>query len=255
MKTLFLASAAAAALFAAPAVAQDAIGSVGVSYANPSIDTDFGDAEADVWTVDGTVALPMNDWTVALNGSVDYVEAFDESDTSGAAAAHFTRMFAPDVRAGAFAGVSNLGNEELWTAGVEAQKYLAQATLTGQIAYTNADDLLEGVDADIWTVGVDAAFYLTPQLRLNAGASYNNVDTDFGDGDAWTYGVGGEYEFANSPFSLTAGYTRADIESVDLDVDSWTIGLRYSFGGGIQARDRAGASLGSPAMTSILAGF
>ena len=44
MKTLFLASAAAAALFAAPAVAQDAIGSVGVSYANPSIDTDFGDA-------------------------------------------------------------------------------------------------------------------------------------------------------------------------------------------------------------------
>ena len=203
MKTLFLASAAAAALFAAPAVAQDAIGSVGVSYANPSIDTDFGDAEADVWTVDGTVALPMNDWTVTLNGSVDYVEAFDESDTSGAAAAHFTRMFAPDVRAGAFAGVSNLGNEELWTAGVEAQKYLAQATLTGQIAYTNADDLLEGVDADIWTVGVDAAFYLTPQLRLNAGASYNNVDTDFGDGDAWTYGVGGEYEFANSPFSLT----------------------------------------------------
>ena len=145
MKTLFLASAAAAALFAAPAVAQDAIGSVGVSYANPSIDTDFGDAEADVWTVDGTVALPMNDWTVTLNGSVDYVEAFDESDTSGAAAAHFTRMFAPDVRAGAFAGVSNLGNEELWTAGVEAQKYLAQATLTGQIAYTNADDLLEGL--------------------------------------------------------------------------------------------------------------
>ena len=106
-----------------------------------------------------------------------------------------------------------------------------------------------------------AALFAAPAVAQDAigsvGVSYANpsIDTDFGDGDAWTYGVGGEYEFANSPFSLTAGYTRADIESVDLDVDSWTIGLRYSFGGGIQARDRAGASLGSPAMTSILAGF
>ena len=37
MKTILLAT-AAAALFAAPAFAQDAIGSVGVTYSNPSIE-------------------------------------------------------------------------------------------------------------------------------------------------------------------------------------------------------------------------
>ena len=58
LKTLFLASAAAAALFAAPAVAQDAIGSVGLTYSNPSVEIAGEDFDADVWTVDGTVAIP-----------------------------------------------------------------------------------------------------------------------------------------------------------------------------------------------------
>ena len=71
--------------------------------------------------------------------------------------------------------------------------------------------------------------------------------------DAWTYGVGAEYEIENSPFSVGASYTRADIESVD--VDTWSVGLRYSFGGGLQARDRAGANLGVSAITSVLGAF
>jgi len=62
--------------------------------------------------------------------------------------------------------------------------------------------------------------------------------------------VGAEYEFENTPFSLGAAYTRADIDS--LDVDTWSVGLRYSFGGGLQARDRAGANLGVSAISSVL---
>ena len=38
----------------------------------------------------------------------------------------------------------------------------------------------------------------------------------------------------------------------DLDVDSWNIGLRYSFGGGLQARDRAGAALPGSGVMGIL---
>ena len=49
MKTILLAT-AAAALFAAPAFAQDAIGSVGVTYSNPSIEVAGDDVDADVWT-------------------------------------------------------------------------------------------------------------------------------------------------------------------------------------------------------------
>ena len=101
MKTILLAT-AAAALFAAPAFAQDAVGSVGVTYSNPSIEVAGNDVDADVWTVDGTVALPAADWTVTLNGAVDYTKAFGEEDVTGVAAAHLTKMWTSDVRAGAF---------------------------------------------------------------------------------------------------------------------------------------------------------
>lgn len=250
MKTLFLASAAAAALFAAPALAQDAIGSVGLTYSNPSVEIAGDDFDADVWTVDGTVAIPANNWTVTFNGAIDYAKAYGEDDTTGAAAAHLTTMVAGDVRVGGFVAGNGIGSgDTVYTVGAEAQKYLAGSTLTGVVAYTSADDL----DADIWTVGGDAAFYVMPNLRLNAGVSYNNVDAQFGDVDAWTYGVGGEYEFTGTPFSVAAGYTRADIDSID--VDTWSLGLRYSFGGGLQARDRAGAGLNVSSIASVLGGL
>lgn len=250
MKTLFLASAAAAALVAAPALAQDAIGSVGLTYSNPSVEIAGDDFDADVWSVDGTVAIPANNWTVTFNGAIDYAKAFGEDDTTGAAAAHLTTMVAGDVRVGGFVAGDGIGSgDTVYTVGAEAQKYLAGSTLTGVVAYTSADDL----DADIWTVGGDAAFYVMPNLRLNAGVSYNNVDAQFGDVDAWTYGVGGEYEFTGTPFSVAAGYTRADIDSID--VDTWSLGLRYSFGGGLQARDRAGAGLNVSSIASVLGGL
>jgi len=248
MKTILLAT-AAAALFAAPAFAQDAIGSVGVTYSNPSIEVAGDDVDADIWTVDGTVALPAQDWTVTLNGAIDYTKAFGEEDTSGAAAAHLTKLWTSDVRAGAFVAANGIGTgDSVWTVGAEAQKYMAGSTLTGLVAWTDADA------GDIWTVGGDAAFYVMPNLRLNAGVAYNNVDVNVGDSvDAWTYGVGAEYEFENTPFSVGASYTRADVDSVD--VDTWSLGLRYSFGGGLQARDRAGANLGVSAITSVLGAF
>lgn len=250
MKTLFLASAAAAALFAAPALAQDAVGSVGLTYSNPSVEIAGDDFDADVWTVDGTVAIPANNWTVTFNGAIDYAKAYGEDDTTGAAAAHLTTLVAGDVRVGGFVAGNGIGSgDTVYTVGAEAQKYLAGSTLTGVVAYTSADDL----DADIWTVGGDAAFYVMPNLRLNAGVSYNNVDAQFSDVDAWTYGVGGEYEFTGTPFSVAAGYTRADIDSID--VDTWSLGLRYSFGGGLQARDRAGAGLNVSSIASVLGGL
>jgi hypothetical protein len=247
MKTILLAS-AAATLFAAPAFAQDAIGSVGVTYSNPSIEVAGTDVDADIWTVDGTVALPVQDWTVTLNGAVDYTKALGQEDTSGAAAAHLTKLWTSDVRAGAFVAANGIGTgDTVWTVGAEAQKYLAGSTLTGLVAWTDADA------GDIWTVGGDAAFYVMPNLRLNAGVAYNNVDVTGGSVDAWTYGVGAEYEFENTPFSVGASYTRADVDTVD--VDTWSLGLRYSFGGGLQARDRAGANLGVSAITSVLGAF
>ena len=129
---------------------------------------------------------------------------------------------------------------------------------------------------------------LRPFVGLGAGANY--VNTDFAGRMRATPGVSFVADDSSTKFAaqaiagvafavgeranidLTYRYLTSDLEfdsvtagagapafgTFDGDYDeshTVTLGLRYSFGGGIQARDRAGASLGSPAMTSILAGF
>lgn len=244
MKSLLLVTSALAAFAAAPALAQDGpIGSVGVSYGNTEIDLGGVGGDADSWAVDGVVAMPaFGEWTVTLAGNAGEFE--DADDTTVAGTAHLTTLVGSDLRVGGFLGAADVADETALTGGFEVQKYLSRATLTGVVAYTTADD----VDLDAWSVGGDAAFYVTDALRLNAGVSWMTIDD--ADVDGVTYGVGAEYQIASTPFSATAGYSHSDIE--DLDVDSWTVGLRYSFGGGLQARDRAGAALPGSGVMGLL---
>lgn len=244
MKSLFLATAAVAALAAAPALAQDGpVGSIGASYGNSEVD--LGGVSADAYAVDGVVAMPaFGDWTVTLAGAATQADDGADDDTAFVGTAHLTTVVGSDLRVGGFVGAADVADETALTTGFEVQKYLSRATLTGVVAYTTADD----VDLDAWSVGGDAAFYVTDALRLNAGVSWMTIDD--ADVDGVTYGVGAEYQIASTPFSVTAGYSHSDIE--DLDVDSWTVGLRYSFGGGLQARDRAGAALPGSGVMSLL---
>lgn len=234
MKKVFFASVAAATLFAAPALAQNAIGSVGGAYMHN--DTEGFDTDGAL--LDASVATPaFGDWTVTFNASAVYADSDFGDETMASGAVHLTRMFGQDVRAGGFIGLTDVGGENDFSIGGEIQKYLPRSTLTGLVAYTDADG------ADVWSLAGDAAFYATPALRLNAGLSYHNIDAGGGDADVWSLGLGAEYEFTGTPFSLTGGYERTEIEGGP-DSDTFMIGLRYSFGGGQQARDRAGANLG-----------
>ena len=236
MKTLLLAT-AAVSMFAAPALAQDAIGSVGVAYVNSSInDTDF---ESEGAVVDGNVAMPaFGAWTVTLDAAATFADSDLSDDTTLRGSAHLTTMINNDVRLGGFVGATDAGDDTLFTVGVDAQKYFAGSTVTGLVSYGSVDDI------DLWTVGGDVAFYVQPNLRLNAGLSWNNVEADGVDADAWAYGAGAEYQFVASPFSAFATYNRVSLEDTDVDVDTFQVGVRYSFGGGLQARDRSGANLG-----------
>lgn len=234
MKSLFLATAAVAALAAAPALAQEPVGSIGAGY----IHNDTEGFKSDGAVIDGVVAMPaFGDWTVTLNGAVTYSDSDLGDDTSASGAAHLTRMFGNDLRAGGFVGLSDIGGENYISVGGEVQRYFASATVSGVAAYTDLDG------ADAWTLGADAGFYVSPSLRLNVGGSYNTLDTNAGDIDAWSYGAGAEYQMANSPFGVFASYERLSLEDVDVDSDTVMVGLRYNFGG-LQARDRAGANLG-----------
>lgn len=244
MKSLFLATAAVAAFAAAPAFAQN-VGSVGVTYSDSTFtDTDGDELSGDAWALDGVVAIPaFTGWTATLAGQI----ADNEGDTAGSAAAHLTTMAGSDLRVGGFVDVATDGDDSIYSVGAEVQKYLANATLTGSLAYTTP----EGGDLDAWTVGADAAVYVLPNLRLNAGLAWSTLDNGDDSADAWSYGVGAEYEIASTPFSVAAGYTRTELEDF-VDVDTWNIGLRYSFGGGLQARDRAGANLTGAGIASVL---
>ena len=71
MKKLFLATAAVAALIAAPAAAQN-VGSVGLTYANTDYDGAF---DSDTWTVDGTVADVCSS-DVVLGGVYNHMQVF-----------------------------------------------------------------------------------------------------------------------------------------------------------------------------------
>lgn len=249
LKSLTIASAAVLAFAAAPAMAQDAVGSFGVTYSDSSAELAGLKADGETWSLDGVTALPaFGEWTVTLAGAVSSVDfgAGDETVVNGSAG--LSRVFGGDLRFGGFVGATDLDGDTAWTFGAQAQKYLAGATLTGLVAYTNIDD----IDADVWTIGADAAIYATPNLRLNAGISYNDIDALGGSADAWSYGAGAEYQIGSSPFSVAGGYTRTEVSDLDLDVDTFRIGLRYSFGGGLQARDRAGAALPGSGVMGIL---
>ena len=229
MKSLLLVTSALAAFAAAPALAQDGpVGSVGVSYGNTEFDLGGVGGDADSWAVDGVVAMPaFGEWTVTVAANASEFE--DADDTTLVGTAHLTTLVGSDLRVGGFVGAADVADE---------------SALTGVVAYTTADD----ADLDVWSVGGDAAFYVTDALRLNAGVSWMTIED--ADVDGVTYGVGAEYQIAGTPFSATAGYSNSDIE--DLDVDSWTVGLRYSFGGGLQARDRAGAALPGSGVMGLL---
>ena len=52
---------------------------------------------------------------------------------------------------------------------------------------------------------------------------------------------------ADSGMSLAANYSHGEFDDADLSVDTLTVGVRFSFGGDLQTRQRSGADLGRTA--------
>lgn len=236
MKLRMFATAAvvAAAAVAAPAFAQT-VGSVGVSAAQ----TEVEDFDGQTYAIDGNVAFKANEnWTVTINGalSTNDGDLGDDTAFTGGVAATYAGS---DWRVGPYIQGSDAGDATLWNGGVVAQKYLENVTLSGAVSYGQIDD----VDADLWAINGDVRYFVSDNFRLNAGLGFAKIDTDFGDADLWTAGVGAEYQFASTPWSIFGGYDHVELSDVDVSADTFKIGARYSFGGDLKARDRAGADL------------
>lgn len=244
MKTLLLATAAAAALFAAPAMAQDSgVGSAGVTLGASQVDVLGSEATIETAAVDVAVATDIAGFTVTIDGGFNTgLDDDDGVDSSVAGRIHGSKAFG-DFRAGAYFGSSEVLGDYMQTYGVEGQYYMDQLTLSGSVAYETIDD----VDADAWSVAGDVAYFISPNFRVNGGLGFTKIEAFGGDADAWQGDVGGEYKFGESPFSAFANISHAELEDADLSVDTFTFGVRLSFGGDLQTRDRKGGDLGRSA--------
>ncbi|MEH0199001.1 hypothetical protein V7S57_24345 [Caulobacter sp. CCNWLY153] len=248
MKTqLFAAAAVLAVAVSAPAFAQN-IGSVGAAVDYNNIDTRAGDADGTSVVIDGSVAIPTGSWTITGAADVSIADSDVSQRTVATGAVHATTVVGNGLRIGGFTALSRPSNDTLWAVGGEAQKYLGNVTLTGLAAYGQSNDL----DADLWTVRAGANYFVSDDFRLDAGLGWSNVD-GLVDADIWDINVGGEYKFANTGWSTFAKYTHSEADDLaDLKSDAVKVGLRYTFGGSLKARNAAGADL---ATGSDLFGF
>lgn len=240
MKTLFFASAAVAALIAAPAIAQETTGSVSLSYQHNDADiSGYNGIKSEALAIDGIVATPIfGDWTVTAQAATTYSDGdfmSSETDLSGGVA--LTKVIGT-YRVGAFYSASELYYTSLNTFGGVAQKYFDRATVSGVASYGSVYNL------DIWSAKADAAFYPTEAIRLNAGLGYQTIDASYGSSvDTVSANIGAEYQFASTPYSVFGTYSYADSDDIDSTESSIKVGVRYNFGGSLQSRDRAGARI------------
>ena len=238
MKILF-AAASAAALLAGPALAQTTVpsGYVGAAYSRSEIDTPIGEAEGDGFSIEGAAAIPLGQGPLALQLNGGYNSGEDVDGLDGTAHL-FTRN--DQFAIGGFAGVMDVEDTTAWVFGGEGQVYLPNVTLAAGAGWGQIDD----VDADLWGVSGEARFFASDNLRFDAGVGWLNVDTGFGDADAMTFGVGGEFQPTAAPFSVFTSWSHLELDDIDISGDSLSVGARFTFGQSLRARDRAGPSFG-----------
>lgn len=238
MRTFLIATVATAALFGAASAQAQVVGHAGLNYAYTDGDVAGFDFDSNAFQLEGAAAFKVGGLGAQVDGSV--LDS-DDTDAVWSATGHLNGDLGGAL-VGGFAGLSTSDGDTLWGLGAEAQANLAPATvLYGQVGYGQIDD----VDVDLWAVRGELRHYFADNIRLTGSVGYLNADAGPADADSWTFGVDGEYQFAGTPFSLTAGYQRVDSDDADLEANVFQVGARYTFGGAtLRGRDAAGAMLG-----------
>jgi hypothetical protein len=240
---VFGAVGALALLAAAPAYA--ASGYVGAAYTRAEIDTGAGDADTDVFGIEGAVAF---DATTSLG--IDLDAAYSDSDDSDSTTGGTAHVYGKGAgyKFGGFVGLAD-ADDTVYSVGLEGQRSFGRFTLAAAAGYANADD----ADIDAYGVDVEGRWFAADNFRLDGKLGYANLDGPGGDDDAISVGVGAEYQFAALPVSVRGGYSHAEFDTADVSSDAFTVGIRYNWGGSLKDRDENGPSFaGLSSLTSNL---
>ncbi len=152
---------------------------------------------------------------------------------------------------------SNFGSSRDYFVAAEAQYFLGNATLYGQIGYqnTNYSVVGQGVTADGWNIAAQIRYFVQSNLMIALKAGYADLSFDnaFGNGvnhSAWKIGAKTEYRFNASPVSVFAEVDYRDgrfkVAGVDMKENETRamLGAKWNFGSQtLFQRDRNGASL------------
>lgn len=254
MRNLIIGAAALIAVAAPGAAMAQATGYVDASYSNVSVDTDFGDGDADGWAAGGAVAFDAYALGVQLDAGYSNTSADDGGgDTDAWTIGGHLYSRNDTYLIGGFAGFGNVdadgaGDSDYWTVGVEGQYYLERTTLDASISYSEADD----ADANVTAVNAGATYFFTDNFSVNGGVGFANAEAGDDDVDAISAGLGAEYQFASVPVSVFGGYAHSEVDDLDISSDAFTVGVRYNFGGTLFDRNRSGASLSRVGIGGLL---
>lgn len=203
-------------------------GSVGANFVK--IDTDFGDA--DTYGVDGEVIFETGGgWSGIIEGS--FVDS-DDTDSAVSAQGHLINVGANSAWGG-FVGVADTDGSTVFLIGGEYAHFFESSTLAFNVNYGNDND------NDVDAYGINGAYriFASDNLRFDIGASLGRAESGGIDADINSIGVGVEYRFDNSPFSIGAAYSRVDGDIAEANVFGVT--ARWNFGDQtLKAADRKG---------------
>jgi opacity protein-like surface antigen len=231
---MIAAASAVAIALAAPAAANAASGYVDLSYA------DNGDFDVNSWAVNGSAVVPAGQLNLQFDAGFTRTDFDGDNVTTGAGAVH---LFHRNDKF-AVGGVVGVADPGIYTYGLEGAMYLDRVTLSGSASILTDD--LDLFDDEPTVLNLGAKFFVTDNVSI--GASYSNFDTsDFGESvDSW--GLEGEFK-TSGPASFFAAYSTTE----ELDLDTWSIGMRWNFGDAtLKARDRSGPSMGARGGASFL---
>jgi hypothetical protein len=240
MRLRLLTAAVAASALTAPAYAQTgATGYVGAAYNDAEASTPLGDIETDGFGIEGALALAPGGGTLGFDLNADYTDS-DDSDSTSSLTGHVYAKGA-NGKFGGFVGIADVSDETVWSVGVEGQhNFTPMFTGAGALAYASADDS----DADLFGADGEGRLFLSDNARLDLKLGYVDIDSALGDDSALSVGAGGEFQFASAPISLFGGYRHTEFDDSDVDVDAFTIGARWNFGGSLRERNDSGPSFG-----------
>ncbi|MBS0384005.1 MAG: tail fiber domain-containing protein [Proteobacteria bacterium] len=115
--------------------------------------------------------------------------------------------------------------------------FFSQAMLEGSLSYSDWSDL----DLNATNVQVDGSWFFTPDFSASAVVGYTSANEGGNNGNFTTYGLSGEYRFADTPTSVSLGWRR--LEGEGDHSDTWSIALTFDLGTGtLQDRTTKGPS-------------